>query len=116
MEIASILLTFLHFEPDLENHRKCEKCARKPKVESRGKWSGEGRNKSATSLRTFYNASEHKSGDRSPPSAFPVAVKLRQSAAFQLKSEDGVEISKKESENSKIRVVRNDREKVRFMF
>ena len=65
------------------------------------------------SLRTFYNASEHRLSDRLLPSALPVPVKLLQSAAFQLKSKDGVEFSKNVPENPKIKVARNGWGKVR---
>ena len=76
-----------------KNHKKW---ARKLENQNCEKWSREGQDKSVTSLRTYYNASEHKSVDILPPSALPVAVKLCQSAAFQMKSEDEVKMGKNE--------------------
>ena len=93
-----------------KNHKKW---ARKLENQNCEKWSREGRDKSVTSLRTSYNASEYKSVDILPPSALSVAVKLCQSAAFQMKSEDEVKMGKNEPKNSRIKVGRNDRRKVK---
>ena len=93
--------------------RNSPKGAQKLENRSCEKGSREGQDEFVTSLRTFYNASEHISGDRFPPFALSMALKLCQSVELELKSADGVEISKNEPKNSKIAVARKGRAKVR---
>ncbi len=90
-----------------------QKCARKSKIESCEKWSGEGRNTSATSLRTSYEAFGPISGDIWSASAMPKSAKFKQSAAFWLKSRDASKLTKNGPKNPKMKDIKNGRGKVR---
>ena len=76
-----------------------QKCARKPKIESCEKLSGEGQDTSGTSVRTSYEASGPISGDIWSASALVIARNIKQSAACVVwpKSRDDRDSSKMRS-------------------
>ena len=93
MEIATILLTCLHFESDLEMHRdlpkmrpKTQKLKLREMVEGR---SGQVHNVSTDSPKLCGPISD----DISPASVMPEAGKISQSAAFSRKSWGHVQMS-----------------------